>query len=110
MFTKEECERIIYLAQSSLVDSKLYFKYDDNIKYKVSNIKKDETTDWIFDKMLVFFTNRTGIKIKKSLNILKISHIRSKISIKIAILLNWLIAGRQYIKQKLKNLIILLWN
>jgi len=62
MFTKEECERIIYLAQSSLVDSKLYFKYDDNIKYKVSNIKKDETTDWIFDKMLVFLQTELVLK------------------------------------------------
>lgn len=77
MFTKEECEKIIYLAKSSLVDSKLYFKYDDNIKYKVSNIKKDKTTDWIFDKMFVFFTNKTGIKIKKSLNILHVHNYKT---------------------------------
>lgn len=73
MFTKEECETIIAIAVTNpMDDSKTYFKYDDDIKYKVSNVKRDETTDWIFIKMLDFFTNKTGIKIKKPLDILHI--------------------------------------
>ena len=57
MFTKEECETIIAIATTNpMDDSKTYFKYDDDIKYKVSNVKRDETTDWIFVKMLDFFT------------------------------------------------------
>lgn len=73
MFTKEECEKIISIASSSFMnDSKTYFRYDENIKYKVSNLIRDENTDWIFDKILNFFTNKTGIKIKKPLNILHI--------------------------------------
>jgi len=73
MFTKDECERIIFIANSSVMDdSKTYFKYDDDIKYKVSNVKRDETTNWIFVKMLDFFTNKTGIKIKTQLDILHI--------------------------------------
>lgn len=73
MFTKEECEKIISMAELSLMDnSKSYFKYDDNIKYKVLNIERNETTSWIFDKMCNYFTNKTNIKIKKPLDILHI--------------------------------------
>ena len=57
MFTKEECETIIAIAITNpMDDSKTYFKYNDDIKYKVSNVKRDETTNWIFVKMLDFFT------------------------------------------------------
>lgn len=73
MFTKEECEKIISIAKSTdMDDSKTYFKYDEDIRYKVSNVIRNENTNWIFDKMLNFFTNKTGIKIKKPLDILHI--------------------------------------
>lgn len=73
MFTKEECEKIISIAKSAYMDdSKTYFKYDEDIRYKVSNVIRNENTNWIFDKMLNFFTNKTGIKIKKPLDILHI--------------------------------------
>ena len=73
MFTNEECEKIIKMVNPMSMDnSNMYFKNDENIKYKVSNINRDESTNWIFDKMLNFFTNKTGIKIKKPLDILHI--------------------------------------
>lgn len=78
MFTKEECEKIILLAKDSMVeDSKDYFENDNNIRYKVSNIKRDTNTNWIFDRMFEFFTNTTGIVIKKPLDILHIHNYKS---------------------------------
>jgi predicted 2-oxoglutarate/Fe(II)-dependent dioxygenase YbiX len=73
MFTKEECETIIAIATTNpMDDSKTYFKYDDDIKYKVSNVKRDETTNWIFERMFEYFTKTTGIEIIKPIDILHI--------------------------------------
>ena len=71
MFTKEECESIIYLSKNiEKKDSNLYFKNENDIKYNVWNIDRNKNTQWIFDRLLQYFTNTTLIKIKKELDII----------------------------------------
>jgi hypothetical protein len=70
MFTKEECEAIIYLSKDiEKQDSNLYFKNENDIKYNVWNIQRTSKTQWIFDRLFNYFTNTTGIKIEKQLDI-----------------------------------------
>lgn len=83
MFTKEECEKIILLSKSfKMEDSKAYFKDNDDIQYLVCNVKRDDNTDWIFEKLLNFFSDKTGIKIRKSLDILHIHNYKKGNSFK----------------------------
>jgi hypothetical protein len=71
LFTKEECEAIIYLSKDiEKQDSNLYFKNENDIKYNVWNIYRTPKTQWIFDRLFNYFTNTTGIKIKKELDII----------------------------------------
>ena len=70
MFSKEECEKIISLSNTIPSEkSKKYFPNENEINYSVWNIYRTTETDWIFEKLFIYFTNETGIKIKNKLDI-----------------------------------------
>lgn len=71
VFTQKECETIIYLSEDiEKQNSNLYFKNENDIKYNLWNIHRTPKTQWIFDRLFNYFTNTTGIKIKKELDII----------------------------------------
>jgi predicted 2-oxoglutarate/Fe(II)-dependent dioxygenase YbiX len=77
MFTKEECENIILIAKSiDVKSSQSYFK-DTNIKYNTYNINRNDTTNWIFERMFEYFTKTTDIKITKPLDILHVHNYKT---------------------------------
>ena len=77
LFTKEECEKIISYA----IDEKKEFSnlidlehsnqkilennrmIGDNTSYSIYLIMNTKETEWIFDKILFWFSNKSGIKI-----------------------------------------------
>jgi predicted 2-oxoglutarate/Fe(II)-dependent dioxygenase YbiX len=70
-FTKNECEKIINFSNTiEKKHSSYYFSNTDKINYFVWNIYRNVDTEWIFNKIESFFTFKTGIKIKKELNII----------------------------------------
>ena len=70
-FTKNECEKIINFSNTiEKKHSSYYFSNTDKINYFVWNIYRNVDTEWIFNKIESFFTYKTGIKIKKELNII----------------------------------------
>jgi predicted 2-oxoglutarate/Fe(II)-dependent dioxygenase YbiX len=72
-FTKNECEKIINFSNTiEKKHSSYYFSNTDKINYFVWNIYRNVDTEWIFNKIESFFTYKTGIKIKKPLDILHI--------------------------------------
>ena len=72
MFSEEECKTIILIAKSiDVKSSKTYFE-DTNIKYNTYNINRNDTTNWIFERMFEYFTKTTGIKVIKPLDILHV--------------------------------------
>lgn len=63
-FTNDECNSIIeFTKQLNKIDSKQYFTTSDDIKYNVWNVKRNDETKWIFDRLFEYFTKSTGIKI-----------------------------------------------
>jgi predicted 2-oxoglutarate/Fe(II)-dependent dioxygenase YbiX len=72
MFTKEECENIITMAKSIDIESSKNYFEDVNIKYNTYNIDRNNNTNWIFKRMLEYFTKTTGIKITKQLDMLHV--------------------------------------
>ena len=73
-FSKEECDYIINLSNS--LDKINPFGKSDRVsknktfkvKYDVWPINRNEKTQWIFDKIQMYFINKTNIKIKKELD------------------------------------------
>jgi predicted 2-oxoglutarate/Fe(II)-dependent dioxygenase YbiX len=73
MFTKEECESIILITKSiEMKSSKSYFEDNNTIKYNTYNIDRNDSTNWIFERMFEYFTKTTGIRVIKPLDILHI--------------------------------------
>ena len=66
-FTKEECEKIISL--SNVLEKNIRDDSNRSISYDFYNIGSCEDYKWIFDKLDSYFTENTGIKIKKSLDV-----------------------------------------
>ena len=73
LFSKEECDYIINLSKK--LDKVNPYGYKDNlnnekitIKYCVWPLDRNDKTQWIFDKIHIYFTNKTNIKIKKELD------------------------------------------
>lgn len=63
-FTKEECEMIIaYSNINEKVYSDTLFKNTNDISYYYVNIHKDESSKWIFDKIVSFIESTTNIKV-----------------------------------------------
>jgi hypothetical protein len=74
LFSKEECHNIISLSKE-LGQVNPFGKHDYisknknlDVNYKVWVIDRNNKTQWIFDKMFLYFTNKTNIKIKKELD------------------------------------------
>jgi hypothetical protein len=73
IFSKNECEDIINLTGTlSPIDP-----YSDNgdiseVNYSAWKLLLNDDTKWIFDRIGLFFTSKTNLKIKKDLNILYI--------------------------------------
>ena len=73
LFSKEECDYIINLSKE--LDEIKPYGYKDTVnnkkitvKYYVWVIIRNDATQWIFDKIHIYFTNKTNIKIKKELD------------------------------------------
>ena len=74
LFSKEECNYIINLSKelnkinpfgkSNHASKNKNFK----VNYDVWVINRNDKTQWIFDKIQMYFTNETNIKIKKELD------------------------------------------
>jgi hypothetical protein len=72
IFTTQECEEIINLRfeyeevlNKDFLGS--YWSDFENVSYRVWNIIRNEQTQWVFDRMYKYFTQSTGIRIKKEL-------------------------------------------
>ena len=68
LFSKEECDYIINLSKE--LDEIPPYGYNKNLKisYSVWPVNRNNKTQWIFDKIFLYFTNKTNIKIKKELD------------------------------------------
>lgn len=71
-FNKEECEKIINLRfeYEEVLHKDFLGSYGsdfNNVSYRVWNIIREEKTQWIFDRIYKYFTESTGIEIKKEL-------------------------------------------
>ncbi len=80
LFTKKECEIIIKLAEPIKADTSDTFfdavsgrvNYSDNLfkkSYNVSIIHNNDKTNWVFNKLLKWFSEKTNILIKPGLTI-----------------------------------------
>jgi hypothetical protein len=74
LFSKEECNYIINLS-NELNKVNPFGKFDHmhknktfKVNYDVWVINRNEKTQWIFDKIQIYFINETNIKIKKELD------------------------------------------
>jgi len=74
LFSKEECNYIINLSKE-LDETNPFGKSDHasknktfKVNYDVWIINRNEKTQWIFDKIQMYFINETNIKIKKELD------------------------------------------
>ena len=73
-FSKEECDYIINLSKElykiNQFDKPDHMSKDKTFKvnYDVWLIKRNEKTQWMFDKIHTYFTNKTNLKIKKELD------------------------------------------
>ena len=74
LFTKEECDIIINLSKElEQLDPFGKHEYSNNdkifkVNYDVWVIDRNEKTQWIFNKIHMYFTNETNLKIKKELD------------------------------------------
>ena len=74
LFSKEECNYIINLSKElnkiNPFDKSDHMSKDKTFKvnYDVWLINRNEKTQWIFDKIHMYFTNKTNLKIKKELD------------------------------------------
>jgi hypothetical protein len=74
LFSKEECDYIINLSKE--LDKVNPFGKSDHasknktfkVNYDVWVINRNDKTQWIFNKINIYFTNETNIKIKKELD------------------------------------------
>jgi hypothetical protein len=67
LFSKEECNYIINLSKE--LDEINPYGYKDNvIRYRVWVINRNDKTQWIFNKIHIYFEKETGLKIKKELD------------------------------------------
>lgn len=73
IFTKNECENIIDLS-NRISPIEPYNSKDSKFKvnYFAWKLILNDDTKWIFDKISIFFTNTTNLKIKKKLDTLYI--------------------------------------
>lgn len=72
-FTEEECKNIINLTNIlDKVKEKSFLgnlnSHNNEISYDVWNVNRDDSTQWIFNKLHKFFTSNTNIEIKSELN------------------------------------------
>ncbi len=66
-FTKDECKQIISL--SNIIPKTIRDESPRPISYNFYSIGWSENTKWIFDRLDLYFTEVTGIKVIKSLNV-----------------------------------------
>jgi hypothetical protein len=73
LFSKEECDYIINLSDK-LPPIEPYSSKGNAFKvnYSAWKLLLNDDTTWIFDKISLFFMNKTNLKIKKDLDILYI--------------------------------------
>ena len=68
LFSKEECVYIINLSKELEKINPFGKNKNFNVNYDVWPVSRNEKTQWIFDKIQMYFTNETNIKIKKELD------------------------------------------
>jgi predicted 2-oxoglutarate/Fe(II)-dependent dioxygenase YbiX len=72
-FTEQECKNIINLRyELEEMKSNKFFPNNKNLSYSVWNVYRNDNTQWIFDKLFLFFEKKIGIKIIKQIDILHI--------------------------------------
>jgi hypothetical protein len=65
MFTRDECKSIIDLSLHLPIKSTDgEYKNDPSINFTNWDIREDENTRWIYNRMLDFFSEKTGIQIE----------------------------------------------
>lgn len=65
-FTKSECDKILNL--SNILEKHVRDESPRSISYDFYSIGWNENTKWIFDKLDLYFTKKTGIKVVKQLD------------------------------------------
>ena len=70
IFTKEECEKIISYSKEIKDTYDSLIEKIPGVNYFAYNIKNTEKYNWIFHRLLNFFTESTKLNIKKLPNIL----------------------------------------
>lgn len=69
-FTEAECHSILELTTNlEELRSSKFFPNNKHVSYSVWNIKRQESTQWIFDRLFSYFEEETGIKVKKPIDI-----------------------------------------
>jgi hypothetical protein len=73
MFTKDECDSIIKLTNELSLINPYSSKFNTfKVDYTSWKLNLNENTQWVFDRIYLFFMSKTNLKIKKELDILYI--------------------------------------